>query len=104
MAFYDPTAQNAILTELQQGANMWGGNIAVLQSGFGLVLKICQNIHPLHFPEMQEVDEYPVFGQLVPFTPIKINDPEFPRLTRGRSAHEITGQRCREIRQPKNPP
>ena len=91
MAVYDPKAQNNILTGLQQGANIWGANKAVLQSGSGLVLKISQDIHPLHFPEMQKVDEYPVLGQLITFTPIEINHPEFPQLTRGRSAHEITG-------------
>ena len=52
---------------------------------------------------MQKVDEYPVLGQLVTFTPIEINYPEIPGQTRGRSAHEIAGQRCREIRPAKKP-
>ena len=103
MAVYDPRTQNTILTGLQQGANIWGANIAVLQSGSGLVLKICQNIHPLHFPEMQKVDEYPVLRKLVPFTPIEVDYPEIPGLTRGRSAHEITGQSCCEIWPAKKP-
>mgnify|MGYP001025003900 CR=1 FL=1 len=51
-----------------------------------------QDIHTLHVPEVQKVDEYPVLGELVPVAAVHINHAHITRGFTCRHAHKPAGR------------